>query len=121
MESIDTEMDRLVALVQTSRVPLGTEKETQEGLEKLFQDAGFQVDREVEVAPGSFIDFRSDAGIGIEVKLKGSARAIHRQLERYAKSGELTGLILATNRAMGTPTSIEGLPIRVASLGTGWL
>jgi hypothetical protein len=41
----------------------------------------------------------SEARIGIEVKIDGSAQAVRRQLERYAKTGRVDELILFTTKA----------------------
>ena len=64
--------------------------------------------------------------LGIEVKIKGSSRALHRQIQGYAEDPRLHGLIVATTRpvhrteftARSVP-AIDGtrvLPVRVVEL-----
>lgn len=60
---------------------------------------------------------------GIELKVKGSAANVHRQLKRYAKTGKLQGLMLVTTlrkhgaiEALWDPRSI---PLRVVVVSGG--
>ena len=117
----DCGMDRIITVIREHTFSLGHEKDTQEDMARVFKAIGLPMRREVEVAPGSVIDFLGATGIGVEVKLKGSPRSIYRQLERYTASGAVKGIVLATNRAMGLPETINGVPARVVSLGSAWL
>lgn len=55
---------------------------------------------------------------GIEVKVKGTAEEVVRQLQRYAHSDALDALVLATTRYAHTdvPDEIGGKPVAVAYL-----
>lgn len=86
-----------------------------EVLEKLVGTSGFT--KEAKIGPRERIDFMVEGGIGIEAKIKGDARAIYRQLERYAACDEITGLILITGKAMGCPDTINGKPVHMVRLG----
>lgn len=57
---------------------------------------GVEFQREVVLGPNDRIDFLCAGGIGIEVKINGSAAAIARQLKRYEASDKISGLILAS-------------------------
>lgn len=75
--------------------------------------------REVRLSPRDRIDFLCAAGVGIEVKVQGTAAKARAQLERYAKHDQIRGLILVTNRcqvAAGLPTELNGKPLRVVQL-----
>lgn len=113
-------LEALALFVQGRRLPLDNEKATQRALEQALTAAGIAHRREVPLDHGNVIDFLVD-GIGVELKLKGSARAIYRQLERYSEHGEVRAILLLTGRAMGLPSTIKGKPAAVASLGRAWL
>lgn len=57
----------------------------------------------------------------IEVKIKGSAKAIYRQCLRYCEFEQVKGLVLVTNKAMGFPPELNGKPTWVVNLGKSWL
>ena len=57
----------------------------------------------------------------VEVKIKGSAKAIYRQCERYSAFPEVKGVYLVTNKAMGFPETLNGKPCYVINLGKSWL
>jgi len=111
----------VIGLIHSLRLPLSDEKAYQAGLGKALEEAGIGHVREHRLAPGEILDFLLDDGTAIEVKLRGSARRIYAQCERYCGYPEVKGLLLATNRAMGFPSEIQGKPTWYASLGRGWL
>lgn len=77
--------------------------------------------REHRLSPRDIPDFLI-AGIVVEVKMNGArGPAIFRQLERYSAHDTVTGLILATNRAVTLPATVGGKPLAVVSLGRAWL
>lgn len=103
------------------RLPLAREKETQEAIGSVLDDIGAAYEREVNLGGRNIIDFLTADGVGIEVKIAGSARNIHRQCVRYCETGRLSSLILASSRASGFPSEIAGVPCFVLSLGRAWL
>ena len=113
-------MDPVCRVVERARINLSTEKAAQANIAAALLAAGTPFVREHRLSGRDIVDLFAQ-GIGIEVKISGSARAIFRQLERYAEHDDIRGLILATNRAMSLPSTINGKPAIVASLGRGWL
>ena len=87
-------------------------------------------DDEVKLTERDRIDFtiydqlnKHQLPYGIELKVKGSAANVHRQLKRYAKTGKLQGLMLVTTlrkhgaiEALWDPRSI---PLRVVVVSGG--
>lgn len=116
------QMNDTATAILCARVRLTTEKQTQSDLAHVFAVDGTPAEREVRLAPGDIIDLIVRGRVGVEVKLKHARPAdIVRQLERYATSPRIAGLLLATNRAMNLPGSMNGKPVRVVSLGRGWM
>lgn len=116
-----TDLISLTRLLQSHRFPLNDEKRTQAGIETALENAGIAFQREVRLSPEDIVDFMVEGGIAIEVKIKGQARAIHRQLVRYAEHPQVEKILLATSVSMNLPADIGGKPARVASLSQGWL
>lgn len=111
----------LSALLARARLNLATEALLKKDMAVLFaKHLGVIFAEEYPLDPKSRLDFFLD-GIAIEVKIKGSAKAIYRQCERYCGFDEVKTLILVTNRPMGFPEELCGKPCYVISLGKGWL
>lgn len=102
------------------RFQLTREKELQRSMYGYMLADFPTIEREFHLGDGDIIDFMVH-NVGIEVKLKGSKRAIYRQLERYAEHEQVHALVFATNVAMGMPDEIGGKPIFVVNLGKAWL
>ncbi len=71
------------------------EKLLQEAIARALGQERFDFKREVEVAPGSVIDFLV-GDVGIEVKISGSSTAVLRQIMRYLESDQVKSLVLVT-------------------------
>ena len=110
----------IVTLLRGKRLRLDNEKLLQAQVADVLAAGQIKATREVRLAPGDIIDVLAGA-VGIEIKIKGQRRAIYRQCERYCGHKSIEALILITNAAMGMPASINGKPVLVVSLGTGWL
>lgn len=128
LSTIDT-MRNVIARLQVKRLPLEDEKETQRAIgNALAEEPAFIFEREVHVT-GGIIDFLvatpgPDAegwAVGIEVKLKGGAGAIGRQLRAYAKEPAIKGLIFVTAKPIVLADHINGKPLVTFNLGRGWL
>lgn len=79
------------------------------------------VSREHRLGPRDIPDFMID-GVAVEIKMNSAQpRAVLAQLARYARHREVTAVVLATNRAMVLPATIEGKPLYGVSLGRAWL
>ncbi|HWJ71895.1 MAG TPA: hypothetical protein VNX29_01900 [Kaistia sp.] len=108
--------------VERARVDLSTEKRAQADLEATFdaiRPAG-RVRREVRLSNEDIIDFVVD-GVGVEVKIGGSAPAIYRQLRRYAEHEDIRALLLVTSVAMSLPAQILGKDAAIARMGVAWI
>lgn len=106
--------------VLSYRFPLEKEKETQEAIEKRLVENRIDYKREYHLDSDNIPDFFID-GVAVEIKVKGNARNIYRQCERYCQFDEVKALILVTNRSMGFPPEINGKPCYVINLGRAWL
>lgn len=119
-QSEPVELEPLCRAIGAARLPLSFEKATQAALETALTDAGYQYRREVPLGGGDVVDFLVGP-IAIELKVKGHAKQIYRQLLRYASHPEVEALVLLTARAMHLPATLEGKPARIVSLGKAWL
>lgn len=127
----DGEIERLLVeilrrAIETSRVPLSSEKEAQAALAEVLRKLDIDFKREHRLAPGDILDFWLPDGNGLalvmEVKMNAARPAeIRRQLERYAAHPQVRGVILVSNRAMPLPVEIAGKPAHFISLGRAWL
>ncbi len=111
----------IISLLERSRLPLSDEKQLQADMAAVLRSNGFVFQREVRLSKRDIVDFLSDAGLAIEVKIGGGCRAIYRQIERYCAHDAVRGILLATNVAMSLPPQINGKPTAIANLGRGWL
>ena len=111
----------IIAFLHARRFPMGTEKELQAHIEGELVRVGVPYEREFRLSAGDIVDFMFPSGLALEIKIKGGARQIFSQCERYCGYDRVESLVLATNRAMGLPSEINGKPAFVASLGRAWL
>ncbi|MFZ4807500.1 MAG: hypothetical protein ACOYLQ_09605 [Hyphomicrobiaceae bacterium] len=129
----------VIAALAGRRFSLEDEKQTQVEIAAALAGAGVPYRREVrlhaapeiEIDRGELIErgFGRDLGVidfmvgtlGVEVKIKGAAASIVRQLRRYAESYQVGALLLVTNRAAVLPPAIDGKPLAVFHLGRAWL
>jgi hypothetical protein len=116
-----TTVEHITSALASVRMDLSNELLTQAGIATALQRAGIPFRREVDLGLGDRIDFLCVDGVGIEVKLSGSARDIHRQLVRYCRHDDVRALILATAKSIGLPKAIDAKPCFVVSLSRGWL
>lgn len=112
---------QFVAFVQSRRFTLSDEKVLQSEIAAELEKSGAPFEREVRLAPGDIVDFMLHGGTAVEVKIKGSKRAIYGQCARYCAHADVKALVLVTAVAMGFPPEIDGKPCYVASLGRAWL
>jgi len=94
---------------------LTTERDLQDSLAELLAAEGYAAERERALGPGERPDFLID-GIAVEVKIKGTADQLERQVRRYLAHPEVTGVVVVTSRARHRhlPPVIGGKPVRVA-------
>lgn len=108
-----------------------TEYELQEAIELTLEASGWHFRREFYFTKRDRIDFFVGvgkpvnvmgvsiwSGLGIEVKVKGAAAEVQRQLARYAQNSFVLGLLLVTTRARHLPPDeLHGKPVRVLNIG----
>ena len=113
-------IQELIKLLSVNRFSCSKEKETQQEIAEVFNKSSIFYQREHWLDKKSVPDFFID-GIVIEVKIKGNARQIFRQCERYCNIHKVKALILVTNRSMGFPKEINGIPCYFINIGKAWL
>lgn len=113
---------QIYAALREVRFNFTCERELQEGIAKQLTAAGVSFRREHALTERDRIDFLCGS-VGIEVKIKGSAADLIRQLHRYAERDEITAIILVTSRAQhraATPRGLNGKPIYILHLPTAF-
>ena len=113
-------VEMILSLLAKQRLSLENEKDLQRQMMEVLSPT-VTIAREVRLDAKSTIDFRTADGVGIEVKLDGSPKAIYRQLERYLQFDEIKSLILVTNRSMGLPPTANDKDLFYLNLGRAWL
>lgn len=113
-------IDRFIKIVSSKAFSLDTESQLKIEMESVLVEENIPFKKEYVLDAKNRPDFFID-GFAIEVKIKGSAKSIYRQCERYCSFDEVNGLVLVTNRSMGFPETIFGKPCYVINLGKAWL
>lgn len=120
---------RLVELLRSRRLRLDTEAALQADIEAALNGAGIPHIREAKVTGGR-IDFlcgqSSRLGphvqsVGIEVKISGGRRAIHRQCAGYCQDPRIGHLIVVTGMALALPDVMNGRPVMIINMGRAFL
>ena len=93
-------------------------------LHRLVMDAldaaGLPWEHEVRLAPRCRIDLMCGS-VGIEIKRGAVDKArVLQQLARYAACGQVSGLILVTEKTVPLPRAIGGKPVRLLCLNRLW-
>jgi hypothetical protein len=93
------------------RMPVSVEKAMQDAVESALRAEGLAFRREV-TRGADRIDFVVGS-VGVELKVKGSAGDVLRQLERYALWEDLTELLLVTSKGAhrSLPSVVGGKPV----------
>jgi hypothetical protein len=100
--SIITKLRKILA----GRMSTRNEYVMQDAVAAALQIAGILYDREYKLDADSRIDFHlPEHRVGIECKVKASGGNTHRQLLRYAMSGEFDYLVLFTSRPCASTIS----------------
>lgn len=113
-------INNIVFILKHTRFDLANEKrlhiDMRQVLSKVFPDLEY----EKRLNDKNIIDFFI-RGVGIEVKIKGSKRAIHKQCIRYCECDQIESLILVTGIMTGFPPEINGKDCYVLKLSQAWL
>lgn len=110
----------LINILSSEKIPVQNEKETQLAIEKILLEKFVPYSKEYKLDEKNIPDFFIQ-GIAIEVKIKGNARKIYKQCERYCQFDEVSELLLITNRSMGFPKEINGISCYVLNISKAWL
>jgi len=119
-----TAVKKIVAVLRSAAFSLSDEKLLQSQIETALAKSNIDFSREHHLDENDIPDFfflGAEGGIVLEIKVKGSKRAIHDQCARYCLHEQVEELILATNVPLGFPPSIHGKPCYVVNLGLAWL
>lgn len=103
-------------LLDRSAFRFASEAALQAGIGQVLAAAGIPHRREVQVGPAGRLDFLTDEGLAIEVKVDGTAPALARQVLRYAQRPEVHAVLIVTTRAKHhevPPEAFGGKPGRV--------
>lgn len=119
-------MQAIFAALSGKRFPLEHEAQTQNSIWSVLTFAqsdgrlarDLRLEREVWIAGGR-IDFIV-GDVGLEIKIKGQAAAIVRQLRGYANEPALCGLVLATSKPVHLGM-IGSKPVAVFDIARAWL
>jgi len=113
-------LEQVVAALKGKRFELHNEKALQAQVEQALKATCWPHQREVRLSPADIIDFMV-LDVGIEIKIKGTPKAIYQQCERYCAHEAVTSLLLLTNKQSLLPPTINGKPTHVLNLGLAWL
>ena len=112
-------IEDIAQVLRSNDFSYADERDLHTGIAVALARAGaMSIQREVTIAGGR-IDFVVD-GVGIEVKIKGSKAQVRRQLDRYAKGGDVDALLLVTTRSMHTQLASRtefAVPVGVCVVG----
>lgn len=112
-------LDEIMRTLSCHRFKFKTEAELQVGIMSVIERVTETI-REHRLSDTDRPDFfLPQLGLAIEVKTKGAATAVLRQLSRYASHVQVQSILLITSRiqlATTIPDTIEGKPVRVHSL-----
>lgn len=110
----------IIRILSSARLPLDDEKKLQLSIIELFDKYNIPYQREYILDSANVPDFFID-GIAIEIKIKGNAKKIYKQCERYCRFDQVKQIMVVTNRSMGFPQQISGKDCYVIKLGKSWL
>lgn len=111
-------IDRVSDCCRTYRFTRASEATLQDGFAAAMTAEGIAFEREAVLAYGERIDFLV-GDVGVELKIKGSASEVLRQLSRYARHERVQSLVLVTTRSLhlNLPRSFGGKALRVVLIG----
>lgn len=89
-------VDELAAAIGSFRYRYADERDLQDAIHEALDTLDYTVEREVRLNARCRIDMMVD-GIGVEVKVDGTARDLERQAKRYLNTG-IAGLVIVTTR-----------------------
>jgi hypothetical protein len=119
----DMTPDEIATMLRGYKFRFVDEMELHDGIAMALRDHGIRHQREFRLTGHGRLDFfLTDEAIALEVKIKGRAANVLRQLERYAANAAISGLVLCTTRRLHAhqmPASINGKSLATALVGGG--
>jgi hypothetical protein len=114
---------QIISILKPYKLAATHESYLQVNLQNIFNDHKLEFTPQVCLGKTieSRIDFMFPDGLGIELKIQGSARSIYDQCLRYCKYEQVKSLLLVTSKSMGFPKEINGKPTFIFNLSKGWL
>ena len=119
-----TKVEEIASVFRAYGYCFAREEELQEAVAAILRAEGIPYEREKALGPQDRVDFFLPfTGIGIEVKVDGPANAVARQLQRYARSDLVSGLVLVTGkvRHRQVPPNLNGKEVAVVTTVEGGL
>ncbi len=114
-------IEKVLHILSSTRFDLNREKVSQDQVADALHKHNIGFHREYRLDDNNIPDFFILEGIAVEVKIKGNAKNIYKQCERYCGFEVVNSLILLTNRSMGFPTDLKGKPTYLVNMGKAWL
>jgi hypothetical protein len=109
--------DAIALQLSKNRAALQSEGHLQDLIEKVLATLGVVAEREKRLNRKDRPDFwLSESGLAIEVKLRRAGLAALRQVARYLRHQDITGVLLIAQRVPGCPAELDGKPVRVIEL-----
>lgn len=107
-------IDLVSRVLRSVGFSFSSEDDLQRGIDQVLTDRGIPHQREVVLSPKDRIDFMLDGGVGIEVKIGGSAADLTRQVYRYCREEKIRAVIVVSSRLrLGKlPDEMAGKPVR---------
>jgi hypothetical protein len=108
----------LLDAIRATRFHYTSEADLQAGLASVLKEAGLAFNQEHRLGPRSRLDFLVDGGLGIEVKINGSAADLGYQILRYLEHEDVRAMVVVTTRAghRELPRELAGKPVWVVHL-----
>lgn len=114
-------VERIRRALMGWRFDIESEATLQNQIENALKAARIEFVREKVLGPADRVDFLCAEGIALEIKIKGQARQVFRQITRYCEYPEVRTVLLATARSFRMPERVNGKPVHVVSLTRGLL
>jgi hypothetical protein len=112
----------LIDALRAYRMAQITEAKLQAAIAEVLTREGFAFTREERLGPGARPDFWVEPGVCVEVKIKGSASNVRRQLARYCAHERTMVLLLVTTRSdYQMPSMMEDKPVLTVCVGGAFL
>jgi len=111
---------QIVDILSHKPLPLQKEAECQQAIADVLREASIPFEEQFRLDAKNRIDFLVH-DIGIEVKVKGSAATVARQLKRYEQCDQIRSLILVTRRSLNVKALPFTKPLHIIWLSKTWL